>query len=288
MKSRMRSWHAAVLIAALTSFFGFSFASVASADTDNGGYVRLANLSETLTPVDIYVVPSGSGATVVKHDVSYGAVLTTLDLDAGKYTVDFRHAGAAASSPPAASVVLNVKAGIFYTVAPIGVTGQGNQRRVIDLPDAASTPAGDASIQAIDAAVQAGKITFHCSYAAGTKGNILTGAAVGTAETDTVPAGNWTMTATGSKSQTSQNVKVAADTDRTEIILDTTSGVQILNLLDTVADRPATKVQTGFGPPPEPGSPLPWFALIGAGAVLVAGGGLRLAAVRSRKPAARG
>ena len=280
---------AAFLLAALTSLFGISFTSAASADTDNGGYVRLGNLSETLTPVDIYVVPS-SGQTTVEHDIAYGTVLSPLDLPAGKYTVDIRNAGAAASSSPAASVAVNVRAGRFYTVAPIDVTGQGNQRRVVDLPDAASTPAGDASVQAIDAAVQHGPITFNCSYEPGADGNILTSAPAGKAATaDDVKAGNWTMTASGPDGTTSMKVSVAANTDRTEVILDTVNGVQILNLLDMVGDRAAKGgVVTGFGPPPGPASPLPWLALIGAGAVLAAGSGLWLAGARQRKPTAQG
>lgn len=287
MKFRMRSWRAAVLLASLTSFFGISFAAVASAasaDTGNGGYVRLGNLSETLTPVDIYVVPS-SGTTVVEHNIGYGTVLSALDLPAGTYTVDFRTAGTPASSKPVASAVVSVQAGRFYTVAPIDVTGAGSQRRVVDLPDAASTPAGDASVQAIDAAVQAGPITFNCNYEPGTDGNILTSAQSGKAATDSVKAGSWTMTASGSKGTSSINASVAANTDRTEIILDTTSGVQILNLLDMVGDQAAKGgVVTGYGPPPGPGSPLPWFALIGAGTLLAAGGGLWLVRTRPGEP----
>ena len=290
MKLRMRSLRATLLLAFLTAFFGIYFASTASADVADGGYVRLGNLSETLTPVDIYVVPS-SGTTTVEHDIAYGTLLTPLELAAGTYTVDIRHAGAAASSSPAASVVVSVQANRFYTVAPIDVAGQGSQRRVVDLPDAASTPAGDASVQAIDAAVQHGPITFHCSYEAGADGNILTSASGGQAATDgDVNAGNWTMTATGSTGTTSINVPVAANTDRTEIILDTVNGVQILNLLDMVGDQAAKGgIVTGFGPPPGPGSPLPWLVLIGAGALLVAGSGLWLAGARPpRKSTAQG
>jgi Domain of unknown function (DUF4397) len=285
----MRSARAALLLAVLTLFFGISFASAASADADNSGYVRLGNLSETFTPVDIYVVPP-SGTTTIERNIAYGTVLSPLDLTAGKYTVDFRDAGAAASSSPAASAVVNVQAGRFYTVAPIDVAGAGNQRRVVDLPDAASTPAGDASVQAIDAAVQHGPVTFHCSYEAGADGNILTSASAGTAATDDdVDAGDWTMTASGPDGTTSMKVAVAANTDRTEIILDTVNGVQILNLLDLVGDKAAKGgIVTGYGPPPGPGSPLPWLALIGAGALLAAGGGLRLARARPGRPGARG
>jgi hypothetical protein len=293
MRFHMRSWRAALVVAFLVLSFGIYFAPASSAAPAGVGWIRLGDLSETLTPVDIYVVPAGSSsATVVDRDISYGTVLGPLALAAGNYTVDIRDAGAPASSSPAASVNVTVQPGRFYTVAPINVAGSGNQRRVVDLPDAASTPAGDASVQAIDAAVEHGPITFHCSYTKTADGNILTSAQSGKADSDDVPAGKWTMTATGAGGQTaSAGVQLAAHTDWTEIVLDTVSGVTILNLRDVVGDAAAKGgVQTGYGSPaPQgPGSPVPWLALIGAGALITAASGVRLARGGLRQPASRG
>ena len=285
------------MLAFLTVSFGIYFAPASSASTAGTGWIRLGNLSETLTPVDIYVVPSGAGQTVVDKDISYGTVLGPLTVAAGTYTVDFRTAGAAASSAPAGSARVTVQAGRFYTVAPINVVGEGGQRRVVDLPDAASTPAGDASVQAIDAAVEHGPVTFHCGYTTSADGNILTKAESGTADSDDVPAGSWTMTATGAGGRTdSTQVQVAAHTDWTEIVLDTINGVTILNLRDVVGDAAAAGgVQTGLGlPVQDPGSPLPWLALIGAGGLITVASGARLARggprrpVSLRRPAGRG
>lgn len=289
MKYRMTPRRATLLLAFLTLLFSVSFTRTSSAATPGVGWIRLANLSETLSPVDIYVVPQGSGTTIVKHDLSYGEVLTPLQLTAGKYTVDIRKAGAAASSPPAGSVAVTVAAGRFYTVAPINVTGKGNQRKVVDLPDSAPSPADDASVMAIDAAINAGPITFHCSYTTTADGNILTNAKGGTAESENdVPPGDWTMTATGSDGRTySVKVPVAADTDRTEIVLDTINGVQILNELDLVGvNSKPHLVSTGLAP--VPGSPLPWLALIGVGAILAVGGGVRLSRAGLRRRNSRG
>jgi hypothetical protein len=293
MRFRMTPWRAVLLLASLTLSFGIYFAPASSAATTNVGWIRLGDLSEELTPVDVYVVPSGHpGNTVVDKDISYGTVLGPLTVAAGKYTVDFRNAGASASSAPAASASVTVQAGRFYTVAPIDLVGQGSQRHVVDLPDAASTPVGDASVQAIDAAVEHGPITFHCSYTTSADGNILTSAQTGTADSDNVPAGKWTMTATGPGGQTdSTQVQVAAHTDWTEIVLDTTSGVTILNLRDVVGATAASGgIETGVGAPAAqgPGSPVPWLALIGAGVVLTAVSGVRLARAGTRRPVARG
>jgi hypothetical protein len=190
---------------------------------------------------------------------------------------------------------VTVKAGSFYTVAPLEVAGQGSQRRVDvkSLPDATNSATGDGFVQAINASSEHGTVTFHCSCAKGAPGNILTSATVGMANTAKIPPGQWTMTASGTGAQASVFVPLAPDTDRTEIVLDGGSGgIQILNLLDTVGGTPASgSVGTGFGgtAPHGPGSPLPWVALIAAGALLVAAGGLRLSRGRRgrlRRPAA--
>jgi hypothetical protein len=285
VKPHRTYWRAVPLLGALTIVFGVSFAQGASASTGGAGWVRLADLSETLTPVDMYVV-SSSGATVAtEKNLSYGSVESRpLTLPAGSYTVEVRDAGAPASSGPAASAKITVAANMFYTVAPVEVNGSGSSREVIDLPDKASTPSGDAEMQAIDAAYQNGSITFHCNYEKGTGGNVLTSVKGGTADTGAMPAGTWTATATGSNGKTASTpLTLAANTSRTEIILDTTTGLQVLNLMDMVGDSPAKgSVTTGLAPvTPGPGSPLPWVALIGAGGVLVAGGGVRLARRRN-------
>ena len=302
MRSRMTSRRAVPALVILTGVAGLSFAQAASAatispasaassgNTANVGWVRLADLSETLSPVDIYVVSSAGTVVQVDKNLSYGTIEGPLAVAAGSYTVDVRDAGASASSTPAAASSITVQAGRFYTVAPVEVTGSGNQRRVVDLPDAASTPAGDASVQAIDAAYLNGTITFNCDYT-GNTGNVLTSATGGTTGSDAMPVGTWTETATGSNGKTtSQQITLAADTARTEIILDTTTGLQVLNLLDTVGDTPASgSVTTGLAPvSPGPGSPLPWLALIGAGGLLAAGGGVRLSRAGLRRRTGQG
>jgi len=285
----MRSWRAVLLLAALTLFFGVSFTQVSWADTAGNGWVRLANLSETLSPADFSIVSSSGTVIVEGADLSYGGVLTPQTLPAGTYTVDVRKHGASPVSAPAASAKITVAAGRFYTVGPVEVAGSGSQQKLVDLPDAATTPSGDASVQAIDAAYQHGNVTFNGVRGA-TTGTILTKAAGGTANSADMAAGTWTMTATASDGKTATtSVAVSANGTQTEIVLDTTSGLQVLSLMDTAGDAPAMgSVTTGLAPvSPGPGSPLPWVALIGAGGLLAAVGGVRLARGGLRRPAIR-
>lgn len=291
MRFHLTSWWAAFLLAFLTLLFGITFTEVASASssasTGGAGEVRLGNLSETLTPVDIYVV-SSSGATVAEGtDLSYGSFLDPQTVPAGTYDIDVRAHGASPTSKPSA-VASNVAvaANRFYTIALGDVAGSGSSRRVMDLPDAATTPPGDASVQAIDAAYQNGTITFHCDYTSDPNDNVLTKATAGTADSDDMPAGNWTATVTASNGKTaSEPLTLTADSTRTEIILDSTNGVTVLNLLDTVGDQPVTGFSTGLAPLPQPpGSPLPWLALIGAGGLLAVGCGVRLSRAGVRRP----
>jgi len=213
---------------------------------------------------------------------------------AGTYTVDLRAAGASASSSAKASLSVKVQAGTFYLVAPLEVSGQGSQRHVDlkSLPDTTNSATGDAYVQAINASSQHGAVTFHCSCAAGAPGNILTSASVGTAQTAKIPPGNWVMKASASGAETNVDVPLAANTDRTEIVIDSSGGgIQILNLLDTVGGTVAAGgVGAGLGgtAPHGPGSPLPWVALIGAGALVTAGGIVRLSRGRLRPPVAKG
>jgi len=64
------------------------------------------------------------------------------------------------------------------------------------------------------------------------------------------------------------------------VVLDGTNGLEIVNLEDAAGagKPPAGGVTTGFGGTAGhgPGSPVPWLALIGAGALITLTGGLRL------------
>src|SRR4030095_11532653 len=99
----------------------------------------------------------------------------------------------------------------------------------------------------------------------------------------------WTMSATGSSGQAGLPVTLAGNTVHTEVVLDGSSGLEIVNLTDAAraghppesagaAQPPAGGVNTGFGgtAPHGPGSPILWLAVIGAGLLLVVTGGIGL------------
>jgi hypothetical protein len=283
----MTRWRVAVPLAAvLTGLFAFSAAVPSNAAAT--GFVRLGNLSQAHTPVDIYFFAAGGAApsSPTLADVAYGTVQPAFTPEApGTYTAQFRTAGAAATSTPFASLNVDVKAGESFTVAPLQVAGNGSARQVVAIQDPVGPPAGVAFVTVINAAAKQGSITFHCSCAAGAPGNIQTDAKAGTVTTGKIPPGNWTMTATGSAASATGNttVNLLADTSRTEIVLDENGSLQVVNLLDAAGSQPATGgVGTGFGGTAAhgPSSPLPWLAVIGAGALLLAGGGVGLSRTR--------
>ena len=131
----------------------------------------------------------------------------------------------------------------------------------------------------IQASAKQNAVKFHCSCAPGAPGNIVTKAAPGSVSSYTsIPAGTWTMAATGPSAKTSLPVTLTGNTVHTEVVLDGANGLEILNLTDAagVGQPPVGGVATGFGgtAPHGPGSPLPWLAVIGAGALLILTGGV--------------
>jgi hypothetical protein len=275
-----------MLLVALALVLGIPAASKSYAATSTG-YVRLGNLSSTPSPVDEYVYPSGtSTALLVHHDVAYGTVLTYEPLRAGSYTVEVRDAGASVSSKPVLSVGLTVKAGAMYTVVPLRTVHQGGHLKVLD--DALPTPAGNSLVRVIIAAFGR-NYTVHCSCAPGAKGIIASNAAPGYVSSYAhIPAGTWNMSAaTGGNVKAILPVTLTANTYHTVVVLDGPSDtVSILPLTDAVGAQSAVGgIGTGFGGTAShgPGSPLPWLAVIGAGALVTLVGGLTLRRVRLRR-----
>jgi serine/threonine protein kinase/Tol biopolymer transport system component len=204
------------------------------------GWVSLGNLSESPSPVDVYLYSSGeSSPRFVKHDVAYGTILPYQAVSAGDYSVKLRAAGSPASSNPVWSVSLAVRAGGAYTVVPLRASAQQGELRVIDNNLAA--PKGKSFVRVIQADLNQGQVTFHCSCAAGAPGDITTDAAPGTVSPQaTIPAGTWTMTATGPSAKASLPVTLTAGTVHTEIVVAAPGGgIQIINLVDAAGAHQA-------------------------------------------------
>jgi hypothetical protein len=281
VKYRVMPWRPAVLLALSALLVGIPASASAAPAAANTGFVSLGNLSESPSPVDIYLYSSGnSSPQFVQHDVAYGTILPYQAVSAGGYSVKMRAAGSSASSNPVWSVSLTVKAGGAYTVVPLRSSAQQGQLKVID--NNLTTPKGKSFVRVIQAALNQQQVTFHCSCAPGAPGNITTDAAPGTVSPQaTIPPGTWTMSATGPSAKTSAPVTLTAGTVHTEIVIDAPGGgIQIVNLTDAAGagQAPTGGVSTGFGgtAPHGAGSPLPWLVLIGGGALLVLAGGERL------------
>jgi hypothetical protein len=268
---------AAALLAFLTLLVGLTVTASASYAAAGSGWIRVGNLSASTSAVDVYVYASGdSNPEFVVTGVSYGTVSSYRSVSAGNYSVKMRTAGSAASSQPVLSGDVTVAGGKAYTAAALGANGQA-QLKVLD--DNLTAPSGKTLVRVIQASAKQDNVKFHCSCAPGAAGDIVSKASTGSVSSyATIPAGTWTMSATGSNAKASLPVTLVGNTVHTEVVVDGSNGLEIVNLLDAAgAGQPPTGgAGTGFGgtAPHAPASPLPWLAVIGAGALLLLTGGI--------------
>jgi hypothetical protein len=268
-------WRVIMLLAFSALLLGIPAAASASSSAASTGWIRLGNL--TTSPVDAFVYSSGgSSPLIVLPDLTYGDVSSYHVVNTGGYTVKMRSAGSSASSTPVFNTSVTVQAGKAYTVAAFTVASGGGQAMVLN--DSLTTPAGKSLVRVIQASIDQKTAKFYCSCGGYITQNAATGSVSAYAP---IPPGTWTMTATGSSAKASLPVGLTADTVHTELVLDTAGGgIQIVDLLDAAGpgQPPVGSVSTGFGgtAPHSPGSPLPWIAVIVAGALLSLCGGLRL------------
>ncbi|MBV9205808.1 MAG: DUF4397 domain-containing protein [Actinobacteria bacterium] len=269
-----------VLAAALALLLGLPAAAAsASAAAAGSGWLRLAHFSPNTPPVDVYLYSFGnSSAMIVLHHVAYGTVSPYEEVAAGDYSVAMRGAGSPASSPAVLSTSVNVVAGHSYTVAGMGPES-GLRLEVLD--DSLTAPAGKSSVRVIQASLKQQTVEFHCSCAPGTAGDLAANASFASVSPyAAIAPGTWTMSATGPSAATSRPVALAAGTVHTAVVLDGANGLEIADLVDAAGagKPPAGGVRTGLGgtAPHGPGSPAPWLAIIGAGALITVAGGLRL------------
>jgi len=196
-----------------------------------------------------------------------------------------RTAGSAASSQPVLTANVTVQGSKSYTATALSVSGQA-QLKILN--DELTTPTGKSLVRVIQASNKQNAVKFHCSCAPGAPGNIVTKASSGSVSSyASIPPGTWTMSATGPSAQASLPVTLVGNTVHTEVVIDGSSGLEIVNLLDAAgAGQPPTGgANTGFGgtAPHGPGSPLPWLAVIGAGMLLTLTGGIWLRRNRLRR-----
>jgi len=249
-------------------------AAFASSATTGTGWIRLAHLSPNTPAVDVYLYSfDDSNAMIVLHHVAYGTVSPYESVKAGDYSVAMRGAGASPTSQPVLSTSVTIAAGHAYTVAGMGPES-GLRLQVMD--DDLTTPSGQALVRVIQASLK--DQTVKVSLGSTVLASALKFATVSPYQP--VSPGSLTVAVSASSGDASQSVTLAAGTVHTLVVLDGASGLEVVSLEDASGSGqpPLGGVSTGFGgtAPHGPGSPVPWLAVIGAGALLAAGGSLTL------------
>jgi len=264
---------AAALVAATTP--AASAAPAASQD----GWVRIAHLSPQAPAMDIYMYPFGDPTDpVVLRDVKYGDVSAYMAVAPGQYSVAMRGFDAPASSTPALTSSFMVSAQGAFTVAALG---PDPGLRVEVLKDQLTTASGHALVRVMQASLKERLVTV--SYGPDVLAHRL---AFGLATSYVaVSPGKQTVQFTASGTHAASPVDLAGDTSTTIVVLDSSSGLKVDALTDSVGSRvmPAGGANTGFGgtAPHPPASPAPWLLTITTGILLTAAGAVALR--RSRR-----
>jgi hypothetical protein len=268
----------------LATLAGTAAAAPTSSMSSRTGWMRCAHLSPT-APVDIYVYSFNDpmAMNVLRH-VPYGGVGMYMKMPAGEYTIGIRPAGAPTSTPPVISATLMLHAGQAYTVAAMGPP---NGVRLQTLNDRLTTPDGKSLVRVIQASLKQPRVTVRAGSA--TLASNLAFASVTPYGTDR--PGQWMVGATGGSETWSGNIKLTAGSIHTLVVLDSSSGLKVADLMDAAgsAITPHGGVATGLGGTvsgPAP-SPLPWLAGLAGGLLVAVAAAIRLRRSRAMTRHAR-
>ena len=223
-------------------------------DTSTVGWVRLAQLSPTMTPVDGYLSPSANAGTqggtqgtqstqpAMTH-ATYGTMSQYQPVAPGAYTVAMRGAGSPATANPLATTQLTVAVGQAYTVAAFGT---GTVKLQV-LNDELAAPTGMAGIRVIEASRQ----SPTASVLLGTQSLAANLRSPGASPYQSVAPGMSALVVT-TKGATTQTVStdLAANSTYSVVILDGTEDVArvlVVNDASGMSAMPKGGVSTGFG-----------------------------------------
>jgi hypothetical protein len=224
--------------------------------------------------VDIYVYSfkDPMAMSVLRH-VAYGGVGMYMAMPAGEYTIGIRPAGAPTSTPAVLSASLMLRAGQAYTVAAMGPP---NGVRLQMLNDQLATPDGKSLVRVIQASLKQPRVTVRAGSA--TLASNLAFPSVTSYGTDT--PGRWMVNATGGSETWSGNIMLTAGSIHTLVVLDSSSGLKVADLMDAAgsAMTPHGGVATGFGgtAPGLTPSPVPWLAGMAGGLLVAVAAAIRL------------
>ena len=202
------------------------------------GWLRVAHLAPQVPAVDIYVT-SLDGTTKIRiPKAGYGAFTSYRSLKPGVYGVAMRAAGSAATSAPAVTWSVQVKAGQAYTVAAVGTPGELSNRLITD--DLTRPAAGKARVRLIQGARSVAPVTVQAVGGPLLAQNVPYGATTGYAD---VPAGRWALKVTSAGKTAATSVDVAAGGVYSLIVVQGKGGVLTLktssnDLATDVAGKP--------------------------------------------------
>jgi hypothetical protein len=268
----------AMLLGAATLSLGTVAGTAATASaspmSSGTGWVRCAHLSPNTAPVDIYLYSFGDpqAMDVLRH-VPYGQVGMYMKMPAGEYTAAIRPAGAPASTTPVLSATVMVQAGHAYTIAAMGPP---KAVRLQTLDDRLTTPDGKSLVRVIQASLKEHRVTVRAGSA--TLASNLAFGSVTSYGTD--KPGQWMLHAAGGSETWSGKVMLHAGSIHTLVVLDSSSGLKVADLMDAAGSdmMPMGPADTGLGgtvPGPAP-SALPWLAGLAGGLLLAAAAAIRL------------
>jgi hypothetical protein len=268
---------AALTATAAAAVLGTQSRAAASPDTPKAqstGWVRLAHMSPYTSVSDVYLYSFGSQTPqVVFHHVALSSVSPYEPIPSGEYTIAVRTAGQSQTAPPMLKTVMTVAANKTYTVAGIG---DATHEQLVVTDDAFKLLPGKTLVRVMQGSVSQNQASVSVGQTS--LGTNLSYGAV----TSYVPVapGAEVMTVTGDTKKTTTTLHLAANTVHSILILDDGSGLAVHDMTDAVgtAATPQGAAATGLGgTAPHPASPLPWLALILAGAAAVIAGSRRRA-----------
>jgi len=219
---------------------------VAMAATDGGGWLRLGHFSPDTVAVDVRVSALSGGTVLLElQDVAYGDISPYEALPSGTYAISMIPSGSGDWTKLAVSDSVTVDASTATTVAAYG---PADDLRVHAFTDDLTAPSrGNARVRVIQASITTPTVDVRTTTGLAIAEDAQSGSATPYAE---VPAGAWTVEATGEDVSAQSDVQLAAGTITTLFVLDTADGgLTIIPILDSAGAPlvPYGGVDTGGG-----------------------------------------
>jgi hypothetical protein len=231
------------------------------------GWVRLGHLSPKTPPVDIYLAPFGQPEKVAFRKAAYGNVTPYSPLPQGAYTVSMRPADAPATSTPALSANVDIKAGVAYT-ALVFENGQNGTIKPTLLTDDLNAPtAGNGKVRVVEAAT--GKPPVEVTTVGGP--SLASGLNYGDSSSyTTIPEGRWNVSIKDGTSTTQSSADIRSGSVNTVVVIDSPNGLKLTTLKDSTgnakAQAPTGGINTGGGGT-APGAPFGILPALAFGAL---------------------